>query len=545
MNHAGNVGATEHHDTMSKQASMRMGDQASMRMSAQASAEKGTLASKRRRRLGAASALTALFALAAGCGGAQVQIGKPVAPSSDGTPAAAVPVGEAASRGFAEALQQMVAHDKASDWSDASCSSVSKAFLDASARQRAETKKDLLEALYNAGLVAQRCGKHADAKAQYKAVLDADAKFHRARVQIALYEWHEKGDPALEGVMAQLKQAVTDAQFQNVEALVNLAMLQMKRNGQGAEEDGSKNDFERAKRNLQRALAIDDGYQPAFNQLALYYFDTARAKVGAKAAKAKFATFAKTKRADVQQLELAALVCSQAIRKNAAYAPIHNTAGLIQIELENVNGAVQEFQAAVRLDPSFFEAQMNYAAVNLSFRGFKSAEDAYRAALKMRPNDFDAHLGLALALRGQIDDSNFEKNVAAAQAELDACKKLAPERAETYYNEAILTQEYKAKGGNDAAVPMLEQAATIFDLFVQKAAGAAEFADAVKRSKDRAQDIRDTVKFIKEGQTAAAIEAARQEKEREEAQAEAAADGGAPAPSPEAPATPAPAPAKP
>ena len=43
------------------------------------------------------------------------------------------------------------------------------------------------------------------------------------------------------------------------------------------------------------------------------------------------------KRADVQQLELAALVCSQADPKNPNYAPIHNTAGLIQNELGQVN----------------------------------------------------------------------------------------------------------------------------------------------------------------------------------------------------------------
>ena len=57
------------------------------------------------------------------------------------------------------------------------------------------------------------------------------------------------------------------------------------------------------------------------------------------------------KRADAQQLELAALVCSQAIRKNPNYAPIHNTAGLIQNELGQVNGAVQEFATAAKLDP--------------------------------------------------------------------------------------------------------------------------------------------------------------------------------------------------
>src|SRR5260221_617211 len=167
-------------------------------------------------------------------------------------------------------------------------------------------------------------------------------------------------------------------------------------------------------------------------------------------------------------------------------------------------------------------------------------DDGYKAALKIKPGDYDAHLGLALAIRGQINDSNFDQRVAEAQSELEQCKKLAPDRAETFYNEAILTQEYKAKGGGQNAVPMLEQAANIFDSFVQKAGGAPEFADAVKRSKDRSQDIRDTVKFIKEGQSAAAIEAARQEKEQgapEEGEAPAEGDQGA-APAPDAPAAP-------
>ena len=50
-------------------------------------------------------------------------------------------------------------------------------------------------------------------------------------------------------------------------------------------------------------------------------------------------------------MELAALVCSQAIRKNAGYAPIYNTAGLIFNELGQVNGAVKYFQTASELDP--------------------------------------------------------------------------------------------------------------------------------------------------------------------------------------------------
>ncbi|HMI88239.1 MAG TPA: hypothetical protein VK550_29345 [Polyangiaceae bacterium] len=492
-------------------------------------------------------ACSMMMLLLAACGGAAQEPAKaPKAKPAEGS--GPNPLSAEAQKGYNDALQSMVAHDKANDWTDATCTQLAKSFMDASVNQKATMNRDLPEALYNAGLAYQRCNKDAEAKAQFQAALNLDTKFHHARVQIALYDLKEKGDGAMEPVILELQQAVADAQFQNVQALVNLAMLQMKRRSTHTDQDGA-NDFDRAKKNIQRALAIDDAYQPAFNQLALYYLEMAKQKAG-RSGKAKTATFAKTKKADQAQLELAALVCSQAIKKNPNYAAIHNTAGLIQVELQVLNTAVQEFQTAAKLDPSFFEAQMNYAAVNLSFRGFKQAEDAYRNALKVRPNDYDAHLGLALAIRGQINDSNFDKYVADAQKELDECKRLAPDRAETLYNEAILTQEYKAKGGGANAVPMLEQAAGIFDAFIQKAGSGPEFAVAVKRSKDRAQDIRDTVKFVKEGQSAAAIEAARQEKEGAAAPTDEGAEappegggdqgGGAPPPPPPPPAAPPP-----
>jgi Tfp pilus assembly protein PilF len=485
-----------------------------------------------------------LLALLSGCGGGGTPEPKTPGKGKPGEAGEVKPVAAEAKKGFDVALEAMVAHDKANDWTDATCSDIARQFLDASSKQKSEMKHDFPEALYNAGLAYQRCDQDAKAKSQFQAALDTNQQFHHARVQLALYDLKEKGDAAVEPVIQQLMQAVQDAKFQNVQALVNLAMLQMKRRAMNPDGDG-QNDFDRAKKNLQRALAIDDGYQPAFNQLALYYLEMAKLKAG-RSTKRKTAVFTKSKKADQQQLELAALVCSQAIRKNPNYAAIHNTAGLIQVELQNINSAVQEFQAATKLDPKFFEAQMNYAAVNLSFRGFKAAEGAYRAALAIRPSDYDAHLGLALAIRGQIDPSNWDKNVADAQAELEQCKKIAPDRAETLYNEGILTQEFKAKGTTKDAAPVLEAAAGIFDNFIAKAGGQPEFADAVKRAKDRAQDARDTAKFIREGQTAAAIEASKQEADQNKPSEEEGAapegqpdqgggDNAPPAPAPEAP----------
>jgi len=478
-------------------------------------------------------ALAGMAASLAACGGPTMVNGKAVlAPEKDsgrkGT--GAVSVSKEAASTFDNALDQFVDHDKKQDWAEGSCSNVADAFTKAASTQKSDAKAEFPEALYNAGLAYQRCGKDSDARGKFEDTLKADGSFHRAKAQLALYDYAKSGD--LDGTISKLDQIIRDAKFQNVEGLVALAALQMERGSDQADGDG-KNDLERAQRNLQRALAIDDSYMPAFNQLAVYYLEQAKAKAGASSKKGRRGrrgmevSGVKGVDVDEQQLDLAALVASQAQRKNPNYAPIHNTTGLIQVQLKNFNGAVKEFGKARALDSKFFEAHMNYAAVSLSFRGYEEAEKAYRDALKLRPKEFEAHLGLALALRGQINDGNFEKMVASAQAELDEAKKIDGSRAETYYNEAILTHEFKAKrAAGPSAVPALEKAAQQYRDFVAKAGDGADFADAVKRSKERSTDIDDTIKFIKEGAIAEkdAAEAEKAAKEQEAAAAKEAAD---------------------
>lgn len=472
--------------------------------------------------------LSSLFATAittlGACGGGGATEGPKVPGKGNGGGVAPSEVSKDAQAKFNAALDSFVEHDKANDWSDANCASVAKLFDEAVSAQGGK----FAQAQFNAGLAYQRCNDDAKAKAKFEQVLKDDPKFHHARAQLALYQY--KADSNEDAAIQAMQQAVTDAQFQNVPALVNLAMFQMQRDGATGQQD-CKDDMECAKKNLQRALAIDDAFMPAFNQLALYYFQLAKKRAGAVKSSAKgsrgrqVVTHASVgKKADVQQLELAALVCSQAIRKNPNYAPIHNTAGLIQNELGQVNGAVGEFATAAKLDPKFFEAQMNFAAVNLGFRGFEQAQSAYTKALAMRPNDYDAHLGMALALRGPItgSETDYDQRVNAVQAELDNAKKLDPNRPDAYYNEGILTQEFKAKGSLDKEKQkgLLRQSQQIFQSFIDKASGKPEYDGAVKRSKERIQDIDDTLKFMDLGV----------EDQKSAAPAGAAPGGAAPAP---------------
>jgi tetratricopeptide (TPR) repeat protein len=415
----------------------------------------------------------ALGSLAAvtGCGGSGPEAKDPSGKGALKDGHGNVVSAEAANK-FKAGQEAIARHDK-SGWTEAACREVAQTFLDANSEQ----DEFFASAVYNAGVAYQRCGLRAEAKKQYEEVLSKDPGFHRARVQLALFAFADSGEKDVDKAIAEMKKAVADSKFQNVEALVNQARLEMKRGNNVSDSDGA-NDFERAKRNLQRALAVEDAYMPAFNQLAIYYLETAKQRGGEK--RSRVARGARTSKTDTQALELAALVCSQAIQKNPSYAAVHNTAGLISVELGNLNAAVESFGRARRLDPNFFEAHMNYAAVNMQFRGFAQAEEAYKQAIRVRPKDYDAHLGLALAIRGQIDDTNFDAKLAEAQAMIDKAKAIDPNRPEAYYNEGILTQGFRAKAGDNSAEPALKKAIELFKTFAAKAQGKPEFADAVE-----------------------------------------------------------------
>jgi len=177
------------------------------------------------------------------------------------------PVNPEAAKLYAEGLAEMERLDKMPNgWTADTCAATAKKFLDAADAQG----KFFAGAIYNAGASYHRCNDFANARKYYKQVLDKDEKFHRARVQLARFDLADSGDTAIDKAMSEYQRAITDSDFQNVEALVELARLQMKRNNNASDSDGA-NDFERAKKNLQRALAVDDGYMPAFNLLALYY----------------------------------------------------------------------------------------------------------------------------------------------------------------------------------------------------------------------------------------------------------------------------------
>ncbi len=209
-------------------------------------------------------------------------------------------VSKAAVKGYREALDAFVKADQSGGWNPATCDGVAKQFLAASQEQVSAGGNPLSEAIYNAGLSYQRCGDDEKAKAQFNEAYNIDKDFHRPRAQLALYKYKETGN--IDATIQELDQIIKDANFQNVEGLVALASLQMQRGGStgGAR---CKDDFECAQLNLQRALALDDSFMPAFNQLALYYLEQARGGSGQERSELVVSGASK-KRVNKQRLDL-------------------------------------------------------------------------------------------------------------------------------------------------------------------------------------------------------------------------------------------------
>jgi tetratricopeptide (TPR) repeat protein len=351
-------------------------------------------------------------------------------------------------------LAQFAAAD-AGGWNRARCREIARGFEQVAARDvRARPS-----ALYNAGLAYERCSMTKDARAAYAA-----AGSHHARAKLLLLD-HAAGAP-IGATIERFAYLVAESKFAHPDLLVKLGALHLRR--------GEPSDFEAARKSAQRALAIDDAHVPALDLLALAYLGSANGRR--------------------QALDLAALIASQAIAKRPDHAPIHNTAGMVAVALGDYNAAIRSFRRARELDPKSFEAQMNYAAVSFSIRGWEQARDAYRVAVSLRPNDYEAHLGLALALRALAKPGDTEA-VDESRRHLHVAKRLAPERPEAYFNEARLLEEVVARrASGERAVTTLERARELYDEF-GKRAGSAE-PDAVVRAREHREDVQQKIRFL-------------------------------------------------
>lgn len=372
--------------------------------------------------------LTLAALLAFGCGGAKVEVGKKVSTGgATGTGEGRV-ITEETREEFGDA-GEIYRKAEAAGWPADQCADVVDEFEDL-----AEENNNMVEALYNIGVVQRNCGQRENAEKSFEKVVKLYPKNQLALTQLAVLAL-EDGDEAKGEEYLKKTVAVSMSSEEVAPAFVNAATLLRKRGRQGDPES-----FTKAQKNLRRALAVSQNYMPALYQLAMLYYDVANSK-GKK-----------------NYLTLAQLVCSQAIKLDPEYAPTYHAVGMIALSRGELVDALQAFERAAQKDPKLFASLMNYAAINLNFRGYEEAKTAFEKAITLKSQSYDAHIGLGVALRGLGD---FE----GAKAEYKKAAEIDPKRTDYIFNVGVLEMDYL----NTGEVEGYQKAEKVFQKFLNNA----------------------------------------------------------------------------
>lgn len=384
-----------------------------------------------------------------------------------------------ANQRFNEAAASMRTHDAANnglgDWTAESCAEVAGLFERAAQEQN---NGQFAEAWYNRGLVFDRCGQTDPARQAFeRAIQIAGGNHCRSKVQLGVAAFRRREVPQAQQMF---EEAIRQDPTHCVEGYTNLAMVLRTRN------PTSDAEWQPVVRNIRAALALDDRYLPARNELALSYLQQAGDDPNS------------------QRVFLAGLVCAQAIQVAEAQAAnldpqvssfvadIHNTWGLVDIRRGEIIRALGHFRRASQLNPNMYEAFVNYGTINLSFRGYQDAREAFEAAVRLRDDSYDAHLGLGVAFRGLSqslnDDTEKQAMLQRALQEYGRAQALDQNRPDSYYNQGLLNMSYM---GN--TVPVLRQALDLLTQFQQRAGQQPRYAQDTQRATRHIRNIRDTI----------------------------------------------------
>lgn len=450
---------------------------------------------------GLAAALGVLVA-GAGCGGPQKTSGGPRAAAradqggddiimgSSDRPARRV--SEEEREDFVKAMARYRDLKADGTLSASECESAAAAF-----EKAADNNPNLREARFNQGAVLLECGRDNEAMQVFQGMASGTNAFAPAVTELGVAAFRRDD-------RAQAEQLFTraidlDQNINSVTARNNLAqLLRDQMQAQSGEE--RKRIAARAITHLRAVLAMDGSNIQAYATLCHVYQllgypemaklvadqairraqEIATGEVeeeGGSSAPAK----AKSKKRDRDDKEFEEAPRKVKTAKGTGYtkemneqiALVYNTLALIELEKQNVTGAISNLKSAIGRDPNLMEARMNLAAIALNFRDYNTAEDNFKAVMKAQPANYEAVIGLGVALRGNRKADEAEQMYLAAQ-------KLEPNNPKSYYNLGLLYQDYK--GGQK---PELQKAQQYFRDYLGKASGGGSLRrDAQKRIKD-------------------------------------------------------------
>jgi tetratricopeptide (TPR) repeat protein len=230
---------------------------------------------------------------------------------------------------------------------------------------------------FNLGLVLAEQGDTTAASDAFSRAQALDAQFMRGKAYEGYIKLKE-GDTA--GAERVFRDCIASRENETG-CNINLAILQRQKLLAAGKRDAKS--AQEAIVFLRFALAGESLSADAYANLARIYFDLGR-------------------------IELARVVCENAIQLGSDAATLHNRLGLIALAQKDVITAYREFLAAVKRDPDYVDAHMNIGAMALNFRDFEVAKRSFEAVLAKRENDRDARRSYGVALRGLDDGAGAE-----------------------------------------------------------------------------------------------------------------------------------------
>lgn len=258
------------------------------------------------------------------------------------------------------------------------------------------------DARFNLGLVTWEQGDAAGAEAIFRELTAEDETFAAGLANIAFIHMAQQDFRGAKSVIDEcIARRETEAGCN-----INLAVLYAL--GEAQPPSGTSSTDAQIER-LRFALGGDGANADAYARLSKIYYEQG-------------------------QLQLARLVCENAVLLGIDQAVLHNRLGLIDLREDDVISAYGEFRRAVELDAGLTEAWVNLGAMALSFRDYDTAVRAFSQVLAQRPTDLEVRLSYGAALRG-IEDLD------GAEREYRAVLEQRPSDPGALFNLALLYQE--------------------------------------------------------------------------------------------------------
>ena len=251
------------------------------------------------------------------------------------------------------------------------------------------------KASFNAGWVAERLGKAADAEAHYRKAYEADNTYDAALFSLARV-LNEQGKAA-EAVA--LYKSVAERDPANYDARNDLISAYV-RAGQ----------FEQAMAEAQSILRYDPQNSGVFRNLSTMYY--AQGNYG-----------------------MSQLMAEKSLELNDGDPGTYNNMGVTYLIQGEEAQAIEKFKTAVQLDSSNYPANMNLGYVALNSGDYQLAMTSFNNALTSTPGSLDAKLGLAVAARG---NGEFKQSEQLYDEIIDA----DPQTEAAYFNAATLHEKY-------------------------------------------------------------------------------------------------------